>query len=161
MKVVWTRGRGCLELAEALGGSDSTRLHGDLVEGCIDERADFLVSKRLPAGFDLVNVAVPVDFDADKVTKVVATVAGGPHSLLAAETAVSIAGSLGVEAEMLSSPPPSTSSRSTASARCSSRSEPICRPSDRVWSSWTALASWSMISTTVPCWFLVPPVVPG
>ena len=102
MKVVWTRGKGCLELAEALGGTDSSRLQGDLVEGCIDERADFLVSKRLPAGFDLVNVAVPVDFDADKVTKVVATVAGGPHSLLAAETAVSIADSLGVEAEMLS-----------------------------------------------------------
>lgn len=102
MKVVWTRGKGCLELAEAIGGSDPSRLQGDLVEGCIDERADFLVSKRLPAGFDLVNVAVPVDFDAEKVTKVVATVAGGPHSLLAAETAVSIAESLGVEAEMLS-----------------------------------------------------------
>lgn len=102
MKVVWTRGKGCLELAEALGGSDPSRLQGDLIEGCIGERADFLVSKRLPSGFDLVNVAVPVDFDADKVTKVVATVAGGPHSLLAAETAVSIADSLGVEAEMLS-----------------------------------------------------------
>ena len=102
MKVVWTRGKGCLELAEALGAGESNRIQGDVAEGCIQERADFLVSKRLPSGFDLVNVAVPVDFDAEKVTRVVATVAGGPHSLLAAETAVRIAEHLGVEAEMLS-----------------------------------------------------------
>lgn len=102
VKVVWTRGKGCLELAEALGAGEPSRIQGDVAEGCIDERADFLVTKRLPSGFDLVNVAVPVDFDAGKVTKVVATVAGGPHSLLAAETAVRIADSLGVEAEMLS-----------------------------------------------------------
>jgi hypothetical protein len=102
LKVVWTRGKGCLELAEALGGADVDRIQGDLAESCIAERADVLVTKRLPSDFDLINVVVPVDFDADKVTSVVATVAGGPHSALAAETAARMAAHLGVEAEMLS-----------------------------------------------------------
>jgi CBS domain-containing protein len=102
LKVVWTRGKGCLELAEVLGGDDVGRVTGDVAEGCIGERADVLVSKRLPSDFDLVNVAVPIDFEPDRVTRVVATVAGGPHSALAAETAVTLASALGVDAEMLS-----------------------------------------------------------
>jgi hypothetical protein len=102
LKVVWTRGKGCHELAEVLGGDGVGRVQGDLAESCLDERADVLVSKKLPSGFDLVNVAVPVDFERDRVTNVVATVAGGPHSVLAAETATTLAASLGVEAEMLS-----------------------------------------------------------
>ena len=101
LRVVFTRGKGCLELAEALG-DDVGRVQGDLAESCLDDRADVLVSKRLPSGFDLVNVAVPVDFEPERVTKVVATVAGGPHSVLAAETASTMASRLGVEAEMLS-----------------------------------------------------------
>ncbi len=102
LKVVWTRGKGCLELAEALGGDDADRVQGDLVETCIAERADVLVAKKFPSDFELVNVVVPIDFDAGKVTRVVATVAGGPHSALAAETAALMAGNMGVEAEMLS-----------------------------------------------------------
>ena len=102
LKVVWTRGKGCLELAEAMGGHDADRIQGDLAEGCIAERADVLVTKKLPSTFDLVNVVVPFDFDAENVSSVVATVAGGPHSVLAAETAALIAANLGVEAEMLS-----------------------------------------------------------
>lgn len=102
LSVVWTRGKGCLELAEALSGSTMNRITGDLAEACIDHRADILVSKKLPGSFDLVSVAVPVDFDPDNVTSVVATVAGGPHSVLAAETADQIGRSLGVGAEMVS-----------------------------------------------------------
>lgn len=102
LKVVWTRGKGCHELAEALGGERSDRVTGDIAESCIDERADFLVTKKLPTGFDLVNVAIPVDFQPERVTKVVATVAGGPHSRLAADTAVALADKLGVDVEMLS-----------------------------------------------------------
>lgn len=101
-KVVWTRGKGCHELAEILGGGDVDRVTGDIAESCIDERADFLVAKKLPTGFDLVNVAVPVDFEPDRVTKVVATVGGGPHSLLAADTAAALAARLGVDVELLS-----------------------------------------------------------
>lgn len=102
LKVVWTRGKGCSELAEALGGHPAERLQGDVAQGCIDERADVLVSKKLPSGFDLVNVAVPVQFEPEHVRRVVATIAGGPHSALAAQTASSLAASLGVGAEMVS-----------------------------------------------------------
>jgi hypothetical protein len=102
MRVVFTRGKGCHELAEVLGGDQVGRVQGDLSASCLEERADVLVSKRLPSGFDLVNVVVPVGFEPDRVTKVVATVAGGPHSVLAAETASAVASGLGVEAEMLS-----------------------------------------------------------
>lgn len=102
LSVVWTRGKGCLELAEALAGTSTNRITGDLTQACIDHRADILVSKKLPGSFELVSVAVPVDFDPDNVTSVVATVAGGPHSLLAAETTAKIARSLGVKAEMVS-----------------------------------------------------------
>ncbi len=100
LTVVWTRGKGCQDLAHALGGGPE-RISGDLAKGCIDQKADLLVSRRLPSNFDLVNVAVPIDFDAHKVRNVVATVSGGPHSLLAAQTASQLAESLGVEAEMV------------------------------------------------------------
>lgn len=101
LRVVFTRGKGCHELAVALG-DEVGRVQGDLAESCLDDRADVLVSKKLPSGFDLVSVVVPVDFEPERVTKVVATVAGGPHSVLAAETASTVASHLDVEAEMLS-----------------------------------------------------------
>jgi hypothetical protein len=100
--VVFTRGKGCHELAEALGGDDVGRVQGDLAESCLNERADVLVSQKMPSGLDLLNVVVPIDFEPDRVTKVVAAVAGGPHSVLAAETATTLGARLGVEAEMLS-----------------------------------------------------------
>lgn len=102
LKVVWTRGKGCSDLAEALGGQPAERLQGDVARGCIDQRADVLVTKKLPSGFDLVNVAVPVQFEPENVKRVVATVAGGPHSALVAQTAANLASSLGVESEMIS-----------------------------------------------------------
>ncbi len=102
MAVVWTRGKGCAELADLLTGGASSRITGDLAEECIHHRADLLVSRKLPGSFDLVSVAVPVGFNPENVTGVVATVAGGPHSVLAAETASRLGRSLGVEAEMVS-----------------------------------------------------------
>lgn len=102
LRVVFTRGKGCYELAEVLGGSDVGRVQGDLAESCLNERADVLVSKKMPSGLDLLNVVVPIDFEPDRVTKVVAAIAGGPHSVLAAETAATLGARLGVEAEMLS-----------------------------------------------------------
>ncbi|MEX1126604.1 MAG: hypothetical protein WEE53_13155 [Acidimicrobiia bacterium] len=104
--VVWTRGKGCAELAELLTGGLSNRITGDLVEACINHRADLLVSRKLPGSFDLVNVAVPVAFVPENVTGVVATVAGGPHSILAAQTAALVGASLGVDAEMVSASAP-------------------------------------------------------
>lgn len=100
--VVWTRGRGCLELAEILASGEPSRVDGDLVRGCIANKADFVVAKKMPGAFDLANVAVPVDFDPDRVEIVSATVAGGPHSELATHTAAHIAESLGVPLEIVS-----------------------------------------------------------
>jgi hypothetical protein len=102
ISVVWTRGSGCAELATLLTPGEPTRIGGDVVEECISHRADLLVSRRLSGSFDLLNVAVPVDFEPENVTKVVSTVAGGPHSVLAAETASALGRGLGVQAEMVS-----------------------------------------------------------
>ncbi len=102
MRVVWTRGSGCAELATLLSAGEADRITGDLIQQCIDHRADLLVSRRFPGSFDLVSVAVPLDFVPGKVTRVVSAVAGGPHSFLAADTASRLGRSLGVEAEMLS-----------------------------------------------------------
>ncbi len=106
MRVVWTRGSGCSELATLLSSGEPGRITGDLVQHCIDHRADLLISRRFPGSFDLVSVAVPLDFVPENVTSVVAAVAGGPHSFLAADTAARLARSLGVQAEMLSAIPP-------------------------------------------------------
>lgn len=106
LAVVWTRGKGCVELSELLG-SDVQRIGGgDLAAECIDRRADLLVARKLPGAFDLVNVAVPIDFQPEKVTRVVAAVGGGPHSLLAASVAARIGSALGVPAEMVSAAVP-------------------------------------------------------
>lgn len=102
LTVVWTRGKGCLDLASVLGGDDSDRVGGDLAESCIEHRADLLIAKRLPSNFDLLNVAVPIDFEPQSVEKVVATVGGGPHSQFAAELAVRLAEGLDVPVEAVS-----------------------------------------------------------
>lgn len=114
LSVVWTRGKGCGELADLLGGDVTSRISGDLADECIDRRADLLVSRKLPGDFDLISVAVPVDFQPDKVTSVVATVAGGPHSLLAAQTAGMLGGALGVGAEMITASIPDREDLSAA-----------------------------------------------
>lgn len=100
--VVWTRGKGCSELAGLLADGEPPRITGDLAEECIQHRADLLVSRKIPGNFDLVNVAIPVDFDPETVTRVVATVGGGPHSQLVATTAYRLGQALGVDAEMVS-----------------------------------------------------------
>lgn len=85
-----------------LADDDPQRVEGDLVDGCIQNRADFVVAKKMPGSFDLANVAVPVDFDAERVGRISATVAGGPHSELAAATAHHIAMKLGLPLEIVS-----------------------------------------------------------
>jgi CBS domain-containing protein len=77
--VVYTRGKGCAELAELLA-PEASRVTGNLDDACIEARADVLVTRRPPGGFTLVNVVSPLDFDAGQVTAVVAAIAGGPHS---------------------------------------------------------------------------------
>lgn len=97
--VLWTRGEGCGELAEAVSGGTAVRVVGDVSEEVIRHRARLLVSRKL-SGFDLASMAVPVRMETEKVSSVVAAVAGGPHSLLAASVAHRLGQALGVESLM-------------------------------------------------------------
>ncbi len=97
--VIWTRGKGCGELATALV-SDPLRVEGSLDEICRTARAELLVMKKLTS-FDLVSVAVPYEVDLAGTTSIVAAVAGGPHSELASIVAYQLANTLGVPVEVL------------------------------------------------------------
>ncbi|MDF1594579.1 MAG: hypothetical protein P1T08_00590 [Acidimicrobiia bacterium] len=99
--VVWTRGEGCGELADAISPG-AVRVEGDLEEICRAARAELLVTRRL-TNFNLVSVAVPHELDLEAVTSVTAAVAGGPHSELAAVVARQLSESLDVSAELVSS----------------------------------------------------------
>jgi hypothetical protein len=94
--VLYTRGQGCAELAELLSPS-AKRVAGDLAEACLESRADLVVTRKPPGGFDLVSVAVPIDFQPTEIKAVVAAVAGGRHSELNVSIAEAIGGRLGVE----------------------------------------------------------------
>lgn len=102
--VVWTRGEGCPELAALLGGKDARRAGPDLRTSCVEARADLLVGRKLTS-FDLVSVAVPHDFDPSRVAGVIAAVAGGPHSLLAARLARRLADVLEVPVSLVAASP--------------------------------------------------------
>ena len=85
--VLWTRGRGCRELATVLSDAEPVRVQGDLVDTCVEHRAELLVSRRLASSSDFISGASPIDFEPERIRRVVATVAGGPHSVLAAQVA--------------------------------------------------------------------------
>lgn len=106
-RVVWSRGKGCRELAEILSSGPVSRVQGDPAEACVRQRADLLVARRLRSGFDLVDSIMPVDVELERVTSVVAAVAGGPHSLLAARLARRLGSALEVPATMVSAYPDS------------------------------------------------------
>jgi CBS domain-containing protein len=104
-RVVWTRGKGCAELAGLLDDGSPTRVQDDIRTECVEARADLLVTRRMPPGFDFVSVAVPSDFVAEKVGSVSAAVGSGPHSALAARIAWRLGDALDVPAEMVSAYP--------------------------------------------------------
>lgn len=105
-RVLWTRGKGCQELADLISGATATRVTDDPAQACVDHRADLLVSRRLPTSFDLVDMAAPIDVDPAEVRAVVAAVGGGPHSRLAASLGRHLGGILGVPVSMVSAYPP-------------------------------------------------------
>lgn len=105
LRVVWTRGKGCVELADLLAGGSATRVQNDVRAECVEARADLLVSRRLSTNFDFVNMAVPFDFRVERVGSVFAAVSGGPHSTLAARLALRLGDVLDVDAEMVSAYP--------------------------------------------------------
>jgi hypothetical protein len=99
--VVWTRGDGCLEIAELLATDHAVRADSDVVTSCITNRADLVVTAARNS-LETVTTVRPVDFDRTRVRSVVAAVSGGPHSKLAARVAARLGKSLGVPAEAVS-----------------------------------------------------------
>ncbi len=98
--MVWTRGEGCPELANLLAGGEARRAGPDLRASCVEARADLLVGRKLTS-FDLVGMAVPYGFEPSRVESVVAAVAGGPHSVLAARVARRLSAALEVPASLV------------------------------------------------------------
>lgn len=101
LRVLWTRGKGCVELADALSGGHPIRATGDVKAACVQHRIDMLVARKMPHA-PLVSTATPIDFDPASVGSVVALVSGGPHSRTAAEVAARIGIALDVPAELVS-----------------------------------------------------------
>lgn len=98
--VLWTRGSGCRDLAELLSSIEPVRVVGNVAEACVRHRAELVVSRRASSNSQLVSTVAPVDFDPSQVGSVIATVAGGPHSELAAMVARRLGTALGVPAAM-------------------------------------------------------------
>ncbi len=95
--VGWSRGRGCSQLAEALGSPVAVK--DDWIQTCIKHKLDLLVTRRLPS-FDLVPIAVPHDVELPAVRRVSAAIGEGPHSQLASQVAATLASTLGVPGEL-------------------------------------------------------------
>jgi len=98
--VLWTRGEGCAELAALLSDVEPVRVVGALAEACISTRAEMVVSRKLPGNFDLASILVPAEFVPGKIETVVAAVAGGPNSEMAARVASRLSAALEVKAFM-------------------------------------------------------------
>lgn len=93
-RVGWTRGSGCLPLAELLSDSPIA-VASDLRSASVAQRLDLLVT-RGKSGFDLIPTLTPRDVDLDQVDRIVVAVADGPNSPLATSYAARIARLLAV-----------------------------------------------------------------
>jgi hypothetical protein len=111
--VVWTRGPGCADLAALLAAGEPIHAKGDLRSACVATGADLLVASSLTS-FDLVPTVVPHHVDLERARSVVAAVAGGPHSGLAARVAGRAAAELGVPGEVVSVSPDDDGDRRAA-----------------------------------------------
>jgi len=99
-RVVWSRGQGCGDLAQALD-AEASRVDSNSVASCLDAKASLLVSRRISTRFDLVPTAVPHELDLESAQAIVALVGGGPSSRLAANVTVRLGQSLGIPTRML------------------------------------------------------------
>lgn len=100
-RTIWTRGKGCAELAETLSSADAIRATGDLMTACVEVRAELLVTKRIPPA-SFIASATPIDFAPEGAERIVALVGGGPNSTLAAIVAAWLGDTLELPAELVS-----------------------------------------------------------
>ena len=76
------------------------RVTGDLLQYLIDRRINLFVSKKISASFDLVDTAVPVNIQFERINGVMVVFGSGSHALLAARITVTVAAELGVPGGM-------------------------------------------------------------
>lgn len=100
MRTLHSRGPGTAELATLID-PDTQKVGDSLPASAVEHRAELLVARRTNAAKDLLPVAVPRDIDFTGAGGVVAAVAGGPHSELAARMASTLADRLGVAARLV------------------------------------------------------------
>lgn len=98
-RVAWTRGHGCLPLAEVLADGRPVPVTDDLTRSCVADRIDLLVTGRA-SRFDLVSTVIPRGIDLDNVTAVTAAIGGGPNSQLAAHVAAILSINMGLPGEL-------------------------------------------------------------
>lgn len=100
MRTLHSRGPGTTELATLID-PDTQKVGDSLPTSAVEHRAELLVARRTNAAKDLLPVAVPRDIDFDAVGGVVAAVAGGPHSELAARIASTLSARLEVPGRLV------------------------------------------------------------
>ena len=101
MRVGWSRGHACSEVAELLGAGESFQISGDLRSSVIEGRADIVVMRRTTK-FDLVPSLVPRAVDVGSVGSVTAAVGTGPHGDLVVQIACMIGQRLRIPVEAVS-----------------------------------------------------------
>jgi CBS domain-containing protein len=99
-RVVWSGNEACRDLAELLADDRALRAGTDTLTTLTESRATLHVTPQLPS-VERCSVAVPHNVTLGTVDQVVATVGGGPHSLLAAAAARRAAQRLGVPGRIL------------------------------------------------------------
>lgn len=99
-KVAWARGEGCGDIAQLLDDK-AERVTGERKEHLVKRRANLLVSKKISAGFNLVDSASPLNIELEKVGGVTAVFGSTANALLAGKITDSLAKSLGVPGRMV------------------------------------------------------------
>ncbi len=99
-RVVWSGSPACRDLAELLADGRAVRTGTNVATTLIETRATLHVTPQVPP-IELCSIAVPHDVTLTSVDRIVAAVGGGPHSLLAASTALRAAERLRVPAKVV------------------------------------------------------------
>lgn len=96
-RVVWAGTAPARDLARALGGGFASQAEHNLAASCVKARATLVVTRAITPS-NLCSMAAPYEFTPSQTRLIVAAVAGGPHSLLAARVAQRLSEQLGVPA---------------------------------------------------------------
>lgn len=100
-RVVWTRGKGCSELAATLALGPPLRAVGELDRFLASHRAGLLVARKLSESVPTSMVS-PSGYEPDGFARIAVAVSGGPHSSLAVEVGARLTTATGRPAQLIS-----------------------------------------------------------